>query len=155
MYSAPCGSMNITAINQKSVYTHTTCKPCNTKNTRNTAFHTSAKTKTLQQNHNRKKIYIQYIYIYIPHLHAAHNQWGVSSRFWTPPLGWKQRNQMLWEKHGVWKGGSGDGGGPVASSPSLLSREDKHEEIRIWSFCAFHGLMKRELLWMNLIWTFS
>ncbi len=31
------------------------------------------------------------------------------------------------------------GGGPVASSPSLLSREDEHEEVRIWSFCSFYG----------------
>lgn len=34
----------------------------------------------------------------------------------------------------------GEGGGhPVASSPSLLCREDEHEEVRIWRFCAFHG----------------
>ncbi len=92
MYSAPCGSMNITAINQKSVYTHTTCKPCNTKNTRNTAFHTSAKTKTLQQNHNRKK-YIYTVYIYIYHTfmqHITNEEWAHGS----VPLHWVESKEI-------------------------------------------------------------
>jgi len=57
-----------------------------------------------------------------------------------PSAGLKAKKSDALRK--TWCEWEGRGGGPrLQVSPS---REDEHEEVRIWRFCAFHGVVKNE-----------